>query len=69
MLTHLMDQLKINRTGPGRPRTRPDRLRGDKAYSTRAIRTYLRDCGITAVIPQPSGPSGAGFAPPRGCRP
>lgn len=23
MLTHLMDQLKINRAGPGPPRTRP----------------------------------------------
>ena len=39
MLTHLMNQLKINRAGPGRPRTRPDRVRGDKAYSSRAIRT------------------------------
>jgi putative transposase len=54
MFTHLMDQLKINRAGPGRPRTRPDRLRGDKAYSSRAIRSHLRDRGITAVIPQPS---------------
>jgi putative transposase len=54
MFNHLMDQLKINRAGPGRPRTRPDRLRGDKAYSSRAIRSHLRDRGITAVIPQPS---------------
>lgn len=54
MFTHLMDQLKINRHGPGRPRTRPDRVRGDKAYSSRAIRSHLRDRGIRAVIPQPS---------------
>lgn len=54
MFTHLMDQLKVNRAGPGRPRTRPDRVRGDKAYSSRAIRLHLRDRGITAVIPQPS---------------
>jgi putative transposase len=54
MFTHLMDQLKIARCGPGRPRTRPDRVRGDKAYSSRAIRTHLRDRGIIAVIPQPS---------------
>lgn len=26
----------------GRPRTRPDALRGDKAYSSRAIRAHLR---------------------------
>ncbi|MBT2522545.1 transposase [Arthrobacter sp. ISL-28] len=38
MFTHLMDHLKIKRAGPGRPRTRPDRVRGDKAYSSRAIR-------------------------------
>ncbi len=54
MFPHFMEQLKINRTGPGRPRTRPDRVRGDKAYSSKAIRTHLRDRGIVAVIPQPS---------------
>ena len=54
MFTHLMNELKIKRPGPGRPRTRPDRVRGDKAYSSRAIRTHLRDRGIIAVIPQPS---------------
>jgi len=54
MFPHLMSHLKINRTRPGRPRTRPDRVRGDKAYSSRAIRTQLRDRGIAAVIPQPS---------------
>lgn len=54
MFTRLMDQLKINRAGPGRPRTRPDRVHGDKAHSSRAIRTHLRDRGIVAVILQPS---------------
>ena len=54
MFTHLMDQLKISRARPGGPRTRPDRVRGDKAYSSRAIRTHLRDRGIAAVIPQPA---------------
>jgi len=38
----------------GRPRTRPDRVRADKAYSSRATRAYLRRRGITAVIPEPS---------------
>lgn len=28
-------------------------MRGDKAYSSRAIRAHLRDRGIRAVIPQP----------------
>lgn len=54
MFTQLMDHMKINRAGPGRLRTRPDRIRGDKAYSSRAIPTLVRDRGIVAVIPQPS---------------
>lgn len=49
----LLAQLKVTRSA-GSPRTRPDRVRGDKAYSSRAIRTHLRRRGITAVIPEPS---------------
>lgn len=40
--------------GAGAPRTRPTRVRADKAYSSRAIRTELRRRGITAVIAEPS---------------
>ncbi len=54
MFTRLMDQLKVNRAGPGLPGNRRDRVRGEKSYSSRAIRTHLRDRGIVAVIPQPS---------------
>lgn len=36
----------------GRPRTRPDRLLGDKAYSIAAIRTSLRRRRIAATIPE-----------------
>lgn len=54
MFLPLMGQLKIGRSGRGRPRTRPDRVRGDKAYSSRAIRSHLSTRGIVAVIPQPS---------------
>jgi transposase len=36
----------------GRARTRPDRLLGDKGYSSKKIRLYLRRRGIQAVIPQ-----------------
>lgn len=49
----LLGQLQVTRP-LGRPRTRPDRLRGDKAYSSRAIREHLRQRGITAVIPEPA---------------
>ena len=35
----------------GRPRIKPRRLAGDKGYSYRTIRRYLRQRGIRAVIP------------------
>ncbi|MFJ8709907.1 IS5 family transposase [Streptomyces anulatus] len=38
----------------GRPRTTPDVVLADKAYSSRAIRPQLRQRGIRAVILQPS---------------
>ncbi len=49
----LLDRLRVARAGPGRPRTRPDSVAGDKAYSARAHRRLLRDRGIKAVIPEP----------------
>jgi transposase len=47
----LIGQIRIPRRGCGRPRTRPGRVMGDKAYSSRANRVYLRRRGIKAVIP------------------
>ncbi|TMU96537.1 IS5 family transposase [Streptomyces sp. DASNCL29] len=38
----------------GRPRTRPEMVLADKAYSSRAIRHHLRRRGIRAVIPVPA---------------
>ncbi len=49
-----MDQLAVPRPGAGRPRTRPGRVRGDKAYSSAAIRAHLRRRGIKATIPEPA---------------
>ena len=49
-----MARIKISRRGPGRPRTRPRHVLGDKAYSSRAIRTYLRKRQIKATIPEPA---------------
>jgi transposase len=51
----LMDRLKIARRGKGRPRTRPGRILGDKAYSSTATRSHLRRRGIKATISEPSG--------------
>ncbi|WP_406259733.1 hypothetical protein [Actinacidiphila glaucinigra] len=46
-----MDKIKF-RGRRGRPRTRPDAVAGDKAYSSRSNRTYLRKRKIRAVIPE-----------------
>ncbi len=48
----VMDELRVPRTGAGRPRRRPDAVIADKAYSSRAIRQALRRRGIQAVIPE-----------------
>jgi transposase len=52
--TAVLDAIRVARTGPGRPRTRPDRVLADKAYSSRANRAYLRQRGIAATVPEPS---------------
>ncbi|MGI5466289.1 IS5 family transposase [Streptomyces sp. CA-132043] len=53
MLPPVLSGLRIGRGGPGRPRCRPDRVRGDKAYSSRGNRAYLRRRGIKATIAEP----------------
>jgi len=52
MLPVLLEYLRVARCGPGRPRTRPDALLADKAYSSRGHRALLRERGIKAVIPE-----------------
>lgn len=47
----VMEQIRIPRRGKGRPRTRPGRAMGDKAYCSAANRSYLCKRGIKAVIP------------------
>jgi transposase len=48
----VLDRIRVpRRSGPGRPRTRPDRVLVDKAYSARANRPYPRRRGIPATIP------------------
>ena len=57
MLLPLLNELRVARAS-GRPRTRPDALRGDKAYSSRAIRAHLRSRKIKAVIAEPDDQKG-----------
>jgi len=47
----VLDGIRVPRPGPGRPRTRPSRVLADKAYTSRANRSYLRKRGIKATIP------------------
>jgi putative transposase len=54
VLPLLLEHLRVQRHAAGRPRTRPDALLGDKAYSARAHRERLRARGIKVVIPEPS---------------
>jgi transposase len=50
-LEPVLEAVRIKRPGRGRPRRRPRRLAGDKGYSYRRIRRYLRRRRIEAVIP------------------
>jgi len=53
-LPPLLERGAVRRPGRGRPRLRPDRVAGDKGYSSGATRRYLRCRGIGAVIPRRS---------------
>ncbi|MFF8940620.1 IS5 family transposase [Streptomyces paradoxus] len=48
----LLERIHVPRTGPGRPRCRPDQVIADKAYSSRGFRAHLRKRGIAHTIPE-----------------
>ncbi|WP_439794851.1 IS5 family transposase [Streptomyces agglomeratus] len=48
----VLEKISVPRTGPGRPRAKPDTLAADKAYSNRPCREYLRRRGIRHTIPE-----------------
>ena len=52
MLNQVLAEIHVPRLGGGRPRTRPDAVIADRAYTNGVIRTELRRRGIKAVIPQ-----------------
>lgn len=49
----ILEGIRVPKAGGGRPRRKPSRVRGDKAYSSRANRAYLRRRGIRCTIPEP----------------
>ncbi|MFE9783300.1 IS5 family transposase [Streptomyces sp. NPDC005775] len=50
----VLECIRVPRVGVGRPRRRPERVRADKAYGSRANRDYLRRRGIRCTIPEKS---------------
>lgn len=56
----LMEQGEVQRPAAGRPRVRPKRVAGDKAYTGHPIRSYLGRRGIGAVIPRRTNESRRG---------
>lgn len=71
--TAVRDAIRVPRSGPGRPRTRPDHVIGDKGYSSKAIRTWVRRRGIAHTVPeradQITNRARRGSLPPTGPRP
>ncbi len=47
-----MEHGAVKRLGRGRPKLRPKRVVGDKGYSRRKIRAYLRRRGMRTTIPR-----------------
>jgi transposase len=49
-MSWLLARIRVPRTDSGQPRTRPDRVLADKAYSSKTNREHLRRRGIKAAI-------------------
>ena len=51
-LLPLLDSIRVDRAGPGRPRCRPEAVIADKAYSPPSTRQALRDRHIRFTCPE-----------------
>lgn len=51
-LAPVLGTISVHDGRPGRPRTRPDRVLADKAYTSAANRRYLAGRGIKTTIPE-----------------
>jgi transposase len=66
----LLDAIRVPRSGPGRPRKRPDHLVADRGYSYTTCRRLLRQRRIAHTIPERSDQQAArARRGPRGGRP
>ena len=59
-LVPLVDAMPLVRGKPGRPRQRPERVSGDRAYDSAAHREALRTRGITPVLAKGRTEHGSG---------
>lgn len=55
LIEDTLKQISVPRAGPGRPKSKPERLVADKAYDSGALRQRLKDRGIELVCPHKRG--------------
>ncbi|MET7847135.1 IS5 family transposase [Streptomyces avermitilis] len=53
-MIEVLARIRVSRPGGGHPRTRPEHLCADRAYSSRRNRRYLRRRQIKHTIPEPA---------------
>ncbi len=51
LVEETLQAIAVPRSGPGRPRQKPDRLIGDKAYDSDPLRARLAQRGIELISP------------------
>jgi len=51
LLEKTLETVKVRRSGPGRPRTRPERLIADRGYDSNRVRESLQQRRIEPIIP------------------
>ncbi len=57
----LVEAIPRVRRKPGRPRRRPERVQGDRAYDSEPLRRWLRQRGIEPVLAKRKTPHGSGL--------
>jgi transposase len=60
-LQPLVEAIPPVRGKPGRPRRRPQRVQGDRAYDSEPHRDWLRHLGIEPVLAKRNTPHGSGL--------
>ena len=53
LLEKTLETITVKRSGPGRPRTRPERLIADRGYDSNKVRKALKKRHIEPIIPSP----------------